>query len=410
MKANKILYISFFVLIFVYVISIRLQAVPVLFSYILYGFSAIVSFVALNSRGFARPSIRQDVTFLLLFFLFYFISGIIYSASVVSNSSWILKDFSYSLIPMLFYLAIRTSKIKLDGKILLLLTWLGIIIIDVLSLMMYLNVGFNIASLFRQDALEFEGTIEIALSGIVGVIFTGFINVIGLIICVFSQLKINKIFKICSGILFVFCIFLTGQRTPIGGVLIIILVYLLKNRGKGLIIATITTCLLLWVLPRFDLELQGVSIKEAMIERTLMRFENFRGGTTGRESQYKIYIDDNVFEFFIGEGVGAHSPENPSCWTPMPDAMLFRILNEMGIVGLSLFLFFFYINLQHAIKKRNWFMIAMILYLFFANSTNRVLFLAPLSILPYFLLAFFNWRCTDFCEINEKRILFGKLG
>jgi hypothetical protein len=85
----------------------------------------------------------------------------------------------------------------------------------------------------------------------------------------------------------------------------------------------------------------------------------------------------------------------------MPDAMLYRIFNEMGLLGLSLFLLFFYLNLMRAIRRRNWFIIALLAYMFLSNATNRVLFYAPFSILPYFLLAYFNWHITKHDETKK---------
>ena len=96
--------------------------------------------------------------------------------------------------------------------------------------------------------------------------------------------------------------------------------------------------------------------------------------------------------------MGKHSPENEKSVNAMPDAMLFRIFNEMGIIGLMLFLLFFYVNFIRSVKNRNWFAISLIVFSFFANSFNRVLFTAPLSILPYVLISYFNWK------VEEERV------
>ena len=148
------------------------------------------------------------------------------------------------------------------------------------------------------------------------------------------------------------------------------------------------------------MEIGGINVKETLMERTLYRFSNVREGNTGRNDQYKIYNDDNIFEIIVGDGVGNHSPENEQSVNAMPDAMLFRIFNEMGIIGLIIFILFFYINFIRSIKTKNWFAISLIIFAFFANSFNRVLFTAPLSVLPYVLIAYFNWH-----DLREERML-----
>ena len=153
-------------------------------------------------------------------------------------------------------------------------------------------------------------------------------------------------------------------------------------------------------MPRLGkIEIQDVPIIETMSERIVNRFSNLEEGQTGRNHQYRIYNDNNVFELVFGDGVGRHSQENIYSSTPLPDAMIFRIFNEMGIVGLSLFLLFFYLNLRKSIKKRNGFAFALITYFFIANCFNRVLFTAPMSILPFVLMAYFNWN-----TLSEKVI------
>jgi hypothetical protein len=400
MKACRVIYASFFVLCCIYVIFIRLQAIPISISYALYGLSIVSASAALLSSGVAKGGNKQDLTVIILFFLYYFVSGLLYVAFEESAPSWILKDYIYSLLPLYFYIIVRLSKIELNVQILLLLAIIAITLIDILSIMMYFNVGFNLTSYFRQDSLDYEGTISFALSGVLGVIFTGFTNVIGIIICVFSPVRLHKITKIILCILYVTCIFLTGQRTPIGGLVIIMLIFLLQKKGKGLAIIAVIAGLLAISIPYVNIEVEGISVEDVLVERTFSRFQNIKAGDTGRNDQYKVY-NDGVAEYLLGQGVGTHSPDNPQCTTPMPDAMLYRIFNEMGLLGLSLFLLFFYLNLMRAIRRRNWFIIALLAYMFLSNATNRVLFYAPFSILPYFLLAYFNWHITKHDETKK---------
>ena len=104
----------------------------------------------------------------------------------------------------------------------------------------------------------------------------------------------------------------------------------------------------------------------------------------------------------MGDCVGKYSKENIHTKSPLPDAMIFRIFNEMGIVGLTVFLIFFLINIRRAIKTRNAFSFALITYFFMANCFNRVLFTAPMSILPFVLMAYFNWNTTNIKKVSQK--------
>ena len=121
-------------------------------------------------------------------------------------------------------------------------------------------------------------------------------------------------------------------------------------------------------------------------------------GDSGRDYQYQILNDDNFFSFLFGAGVGKYSPENPYASLSMPDAMIFRIFNEMGLLGTMAFLLFFAQNIFRALKKRNGFMIAVITYAFFANCFNRVLFAAPISVIPYVIIAALNWSKNDMSQ------------
>ncbi len=383
-------YISFFFLFCLYAILLRLNSIPSAFTYALYALCILYSIKKLLEKGLTNWYGKGDVIAIFFFLIYYFISGLFY-AMLDDNTSWLLKDYLYSLLPILFYIFVRLSKVELNAQALLFVSWLSILIIDIISITLLFLPNSFIGGLFNRELLEFEGVVSFALSGLLGVILIGFINIIGLIICLFSPIKISKLFKVCTAVFFVVCAFLTGQRTPVAGLLIILLIYIFQKKGKALFILSAIIGVLFISLPYVDIEIENISLKETMSDRFLYRFSNVKGGDTGRNEQYVIYNDDNLFELLLGDGVGRHSPENEYSNKAMPDAMLFRIFNEMGVVGLTLYLFFFYLNIIRAIRTRNWFAISLVIYAFFANSFNRVLFTAPLSILPYVLIAYFNW-------------------
>lgn len=377
---------------------LQLSFVPTILTKILYFFSLGTSFFVIGRRGLKGINEKLDVVLILIFFIHYLFSCLIFSAFIF-DSSWVIKDLLYSLLPLAFYFFVRLSRFAFDSQTILKIILFSILLNDIIALILYFFPSSPITGLFIQENFS-DVFISYALSGILGVICLGFINVIGVIICLFSPIKIQKIYLTLIFFLCVFCIFLTGQRTPIGGFTIAAIVYIYKNRIKGFVGVFLLVLVLGIVYNKVNINIGGISVKEAMVERTIGRFRNLKSGDSGRNDQYLVQ-HEGAFEFLIGSGVGKHSPENPTSIKPLPDAMYYRIYNEMGIVGLSVFLLFFAFNIFRALINKNAFMIALITYVFFANYFNRVLFLAPISVIPYLLIALFNWN-------GEHRSLTGQ--
>lgn len=274
---------------------------------------------------------------------------------------------------------------------------MAIVVTDIVSLAIFLFPSSFIGNMFDMDALYTGDGLEIALSGILGVICTGFVNVLGLAICLLSPIKINKFLIFILSAMFIICAFLTGQRTPMAGIIIVFLALLLKNKFKGFLALVVVGFTIAAGLSWYSKYAEDEAVN-ALAERYIDRVDILKSGDSGRNDQYQILNDQFLLGFLVGDGVGRHSPENPEAQVAMPDAMVFRIYNEMGIIGLTAFLLFFALNIRVAIKKRNWFMIAIISYAFFANCFNRVLFVAPVSILPYLFIGLFNWRWSPKLE------------
>jgi len=390
-------YFAYYFLIGLYIIFLRLNSVPNTITEFLYGISIIIAIVALAKNGFLSLTKRIDSLMLIIFFVYYIVSSIIYSAyEGGSDSSWLIKDWLYSLLPILFYILIRHTKLIINYQLVLKITLFSIAVYDVIAMMMLFFPGSSLERMFSQEMIVRE-SVAYALFGLLGTILGGFTNVIALIICVFSPISLRSIYKIILSVLFIICIFLTGQRTPIGGIAIIIIISLFTQKGKSRFFLLLSFILLAILFANINVEVEGFDVKNAMTERYVERFNIFTSGSETRGNQWQVFVMDNPFSFIIGDGVGKYSIVNPNSTLPMPDAMLYRIFNEMGLIGITTYLIFFILNLIKAIKRKNGFMLALILYVFIANYFNRVLFTAPLSIIPYFLIAYFNWH-----NIQEK--------
>lgn len=390
----KVFYAVYFWMICLYVIILRLVFVPASIMYALYCLSLVVVFWALGSKGLKRISGKGDIITITAFFLYYLFSSLTYVVfEPLPEKSWIFKDLLYSLLPILFYIFIRLTKLKIEGDIVLKITLVSIVIIDFLSLILFFARGSFIFNLFNQELIESASEAVFALSGVLGVIITGFINVIGLAICVLSPVSIKKSLKISVSLLCIICILLAGQRTPIGGMVIVILFALLKYKLKGILIVSLSVLLIVFFISNYDIQFEGFSLSEALTERYVRRFENIMGGNDStRDDQQLVIKEGGIIGEIFGSGVGNHSPENPYSRVQMPDAMMYRIYNEMGVVGVFIFCMFFLTNFLQAIKKHNKFILALLSYIFIANFFNRVLFTAPISSIPYIIVALYNWK------------------
>lgn len=385
-------YFAYYYLIGLYIIFLRLVSMPNAITEILYGVSLLITFWILCKRGISKLTQRNDVQVLLFFLIYYLLSSLFFVAyGNIPESSWLLKDWLYSLIPILFYVLVRQTNVTLNPQYILKITVFAIIVYDVIALIMLFFPGASVVGLFKKEAVDSE-SVSYALYGLLGSILGGFTNVIALAICVLSPISIRSIYKVLLSVFFTVCTFMVGQRTPVGGIAIVLIVSLFSQKGKSRWITFFIILILAFIYTRISIEVNGLSVIETMTQRYIGRFDVLTSGAETRGGQWQILNLDSVSSILFGKGVGRYSQVNPYSSVAMSDAMLFRIFNEMGLIGLISFILFFIINLMRAFKKNNSFMIALILYAFMANCFNRVLFTAPMSIIPYILISYFNWH------------------
>lgn len=390
-KEQSLFYYAYFFVVFVYLAMLRLNGMPMALTYGGYGVCIVLTLLLLLSKGLNAEKIKIDVLLLCFFMCYYFVSSVVYVAfsSSVTTMEWIFKDWSYSLLPPIYYVLIRSTKFNINKDGFLKLNLYGIVILDIVSLILFLFPSSSFSRMFNQEMIKGDAY-AYALNGIAGVIVTGFLNVLGLSICLLSSIQIKQPIKIAISVLFIICAYLTGQRTPLGGIVLVLIFLLYKYKFKGVFVLAILIGIFSAIIGRVTLKVDNVSVIDNMTERTKGRFNSVKEGDSGRDDQYYV-SDEFAFGPFIGEGVGKFSPENPESKHSMQDAMIFRLYNEMGMAGLVPFILFFFVIFERARKDKNGFMMAVILYIFIANYFNRVLFVAPISILPYSLLAMMNW-------------------
>ena len=321
--------------------------------------------------------------------IFYCFSLFLYGLST-DNISWIFKDFLYCVFPALSFFFYSTYRKNIQYRSILWLILLGIIIIDSIALVIYFVP--STAYLFLSQSAE-DDFIFFKLSGPFGLIVTGYTNIIALSICLLSELINKRWVKYILSALFILCALLTTQRTPLAGLGIVVLVLCMKQKVKSIIP-------LLFVGLFFIIALNYIG-GIVDLENVTSTFEgklDAQNMAESRSSQQIITNNSNIISMIIGEGAGKYSPDNPFCDNSQPDAMYFRLFNELGFLGFIAYILFALSIILKAYKMRNYLALAVALYSFFATGFNRVMFVSPFSIISFVIFSFlYRKQQCDVC-------------
>ena len=271
-------------------ILLRLKFIPSWGAYLFYIF-----FIFSAVAEFCRPGLntlnnKSDVSLILFFFVYYFLSSIIYVGIIdpCVPMDWLPKDLLYSVLPILFYVLVRLTRRELDAQLLLRYTLVAIITYDIIALLILFMPWTPIVSLFESETVENEAGVSFALSGIVGVIGTGFLNVIGFAICMLSPIRLNRIIKYSLSVVLFICVLLSGQRTPIGGLAIVLIVSLFSFNKKYFLGVSIVLFILALLYYNTNLVVNDLEIKDALFSRYFDRLDILMSGDSGRDYQYQI--------------------------------------------------------------------------------------------------------------------------
>lgn len=344
--------------------------------FVAYSCSVLIIIAAIFANN--HTSIFKINKFLAIFCVYYTISLLLYGFGT-DDMSWVFKDFLYCVFPALTFFFYASNRKDIQYRSILWLILFCTIILDTIALVMYFMPSTT--SLFLNQAAE-EYYVFFKLSGAFGLIVTGYTNIIALSICLLSNLVTTKWVKYILSTLFVLCALLTTQRTPLAGLAIIILVFCMKQKVKSvfplLLISVVFVVALNYIGGIVDLEnvkgtFEGKLDSEVMAE--------------SRSDQQVITNNSNIVSMIIGEGAGKYSPENPYCGNSQPDAMYFRLFNELGLIGFFAYISFALSIIIKAFKQRNYLVLAVSLYSFFATGFNRVMFISPFSIISFVIFS-----------------------
>ena len=327
--------------------------------------------------------------FFLLIFFYLTISLVIFTAlNGRINIPSILREFLYSIIPILFYLIGKIFNYNEKNIFLRYLFYcLSIVVIIGFIYRLGLYLPKSIMNVFEQKPFRFN------FSSYYTPIIMGFLAQFMFALLLFKKIKLK--FRYLLIVIFFVVSILTLQRAAFIGLFISLLIYIFFRFsifkiilitfvfliGTQLIYTTINNNI------TSDNDSQVFSPQKFIDEIESFKFSNVQ---SDRKSQAIITNDNNFFNILVGEGFGKYSPNNDLTLLKMPDASYFRIFNELGLIGFFLFFTPFIFLLYEAIKIKNPFMIYFILFSLLAFYFNRVLWSIPINYLFFTSLGIFS--------------------
>lgn|GEM_PF-4309260 len=314
------------------------------------------------------------------------ISLLLYSAST-GSFMLIYREFLFSIVPFIMYAAF-TKYYPFRDTILKLIVLVSIFA-AVFGFLMFLNINFILFQLIKNTVSDGDQTLR--LFSYTGPIFLGYLSVTAISILLFNK----SLFKYQPILFFVLVltVIVCGQRSPIGGLVILFITKLFYTESKrGLLIFNVVfilmiSALLLYLINR--LQIIDMDILDTLNILYASKFETVRI-ISDRTDQQQIFNTHHLINILFGEGFGKYSQENEVAIIAMSDAGGYRLYNEIGFLGLILYMSFFINKLFEGIKQNNPLIVSIILYTLFASFFNRILFAAPMSFIPFIIIAVSN--------------------
>jgi len=319
-------------------------------------------------------------SFYLIWGLYLLISLMIYyviSDMVISD---VFKEILYSILPITLYFIAKSLSFH-QGRQVIKIIFISIIIVMLVGMFAYTSIELPLGI---TDILTTK-TYRNFSSYYSPIVMGYFVQLLyAMVLFDFIRLKKTKLpFLVAMFILAL----LTYQRAAYLGVGISTAIFFLHPTYKSFskIIFLLSAIFVLYFIFNTNLSTQtGYDIKPFIFDE----LENFTLAevTAEREEQNILFNDDNIFNIIFGDGYGKYSPNNQHTIHKMPDASYLRIFNELGLIGLLLFLIPFSFEMIDALRKRQVFYSYFILFTLIAFYFNRILWSIPLAYIIYFLL------------------------
>jgi len=339
---------------------------------------AIASIIIVCMFLLVLPKISlYRLTLINIVFIFYFFWGIFSIFFYIFNNvdiKFVLSSISYLIIPMLLFIlsyiyANKDNYVKII-KVILINNFIVIIVGFILYAWMpsfflnYLNSSFYALA-------NYNGNVAIRLHSYLNSMIVGNISLLSVSLLLF-MVDIKKIAKrifFLLIIILVIAVFFSFARSAMVGLFLIGVILLFKKRNF------ITIALFLLAIIVLYLILINPALQDnGYVVKINNRINNLGIAVSDRNFQWqyglKTFYDNPLG---IGIGLASHKAilyDNKSDRTAVPDGNYFRILVELGILGIMFFMIFLSLILFKASKISTYLFLVVLFFAFQSFGNN----------------------------------------
>jgi len=348
------------------------------------------------------PVILEGINiFFVLYFCICVFSGAFYILGFSSKSELFFYGISYNLLPMVMYLVGTIFAKKEYDKIMMNLIISNFSIILVGLALYYFEPMFYMKTIASNtlEILDMSNNYY-RFPSYVGTLIVGNITSVSIPLIFMYREKLKKVYFFFFLIIFIVGSILSMQRSAfiattfaLSGCVLLSFKY---NHSKGKIIKigvgiVCTLIALLLIYNNIFTETQKVMFT--------MRGLSFNSAIGERINQWQTGIDIfSAYPFGTGLGSAGHKAVAAGILNTIPDGNYFRILAEVGLHGIIVFLLLNICALSKSIKNNKYIAIILIIYLFQAIGTN-VFDLYYISFVYWFVLGF----AANYSKISEQK-------
>ena len=329
--------------------------------------------------------IRNSINLLMLTFVLYTMISLGMSFCINTLSiQTVMKEIMYEIMPVLMF--VLSLSIEIDKEKVIKTYLLSLLLLIIIGIPIFFNV--SIPGLSQMYSQLKNNAIATGFGSYIGVIGLGYLCQLSFAILLFDLVKI-KGKPILLVVFFAFSLF-TLQRSSMLGIVFAILISFFntnisrkQRRNYILLLASIVIAFLLII--------NGVGshfFPYAMNEYIQSGFQDFKLSLVlgDRSDQMLIFVEGFV-DILFGQGFGKYSPNNSNAIFNISDSSYYRIINELGIIGLTLFLAPFVVIFIKALRKKRFFLMYLVSFSLVSFYFNRTIWSIPSAYVFYLFMA-----------------------
>ena len=328
-------------------------------------------------RLISKPFYNIDLLFMIQF-SYLMISISLYSMSAQIYPMDILKEYLYSIIPILFYFVSKTYSIR-EFKTFIMILFFSILIISLLGILEASDYTFSDR---MANALAKKGKGNfISYYSAIGM---GYIAQLAFALLLFDIVRIKKIKYPLMGLFFIISL-LTLQRSSYLGIIFALISYSIfkgrNNKVSFLLFGLFLLMVLNTLISTDHTNYYGFDVGRYIMDE--INSFDLESVQRQRAGQSIVSNSNDWFSILFGEGFGKYSPNNILTIRKMPDASYQRIFNEIGAIGSILFFLPFVSLSIKYIKEHNSFMIYFIISTTYIITNIHCFHTSNISLAPH---------------------------